>query len=40
MQLRLTDKFGVRVGADYLHIFADESGVNAFRFAAGVVLAR
>jgi Outer membrane protein beta-barrel domain len=40
MQLRLTDKFGVRVGADYLHILADESGVNAFRFAAGVVLAR
>jgi opacity protein-like surface antigen len=40
MQLRLTDKFGVRVGADYLHILADEGGVNAFRFAAGVVLAR
>jgi opacity protein-like surface antigen len=40
MQLRLTDKFGIRVGADYLHILADEGGVNAFRFAAGVVLAR
>jgi hypothetical protein len=40
MQLRLTDTFGVRVGADYLHILADEGGVNAFRFAAGVVLAR
>src|SRR5262245_17035230 len=40
MQLRLTDKFGVRVGADYLHILADEGSVNAFRFAAGVVLAR
>jgi opacity protein-like surface antigen len=40
MQLLLTDKFGIRVGADYLHILADEGGVNAFRFAAGVVLAR
>jgi opacity protein-like surface antigen len=40
MQLRLTDKLGVRVGADYLHILADEGGVNAFRFAAGIVLAR
>ena len=39
MQLRLTDKFGVRVGADYMRILADE-GVNAFRFGAGVVLAR
>ena len=37
MQLRLTDTFGIRVGADYLHILADEGGVNAFRFAAGVV---
>jgi opacity protein-like surface antigen len=40
MQLRLTDRFGVRVGADYIRILADEGGVNAFRFAAGVVLAR
>src|SRR5262245_4582922 len=40
MHVRLTDKLGVRVGADYLHILADEGGVNAFRFAAGVVLAR
>jgi hypothetical protein len=39
MQLRLTDTFGVRVGADYIRILADE-GVNAFRFGAGVVLAR
>ena len=40
MQLRLTDRFGVRVGADYMRILADEGGVNAFRFGAGVVLAR
>lgn len=40
MQLRLSDQFGVRVGADYIRILADEGGVNAFRFAAGVVLAR
>ena len=39
MQLRLTDTFGVRVGADYIRILADE-GVNAFRFGAGVVLTR
>jgi hypothetical protein len=38
MQLRLTDRFGVR--GDYLHILADEGGVNAFRFAADVVLLR
>jgi len=40
MQLRLAHKFGVRVGADYIRILADEGGVNAFRFGAGVVLAR
>ena len=39
MQLRLADKFGVRVGADYIRIFSVE-GVNAFRFGAGVVFAR
>ncbi len=40
MQLRLADKFGVRVGADYIRFLTDEGGVNAFRFGAGVVLAR
>jgi opacity protein-like surface antigen len=39
MQLRLADNFGVRVGADYIRILSDD-GVNAFRFAAGVVFAR
>ena len=39
MQVRLADKFAVRVGADYIRILAVE-GVNAFRFGAGVVLAR
>ncbi len=39
MQLRLADKFAVRVGADYIRILAVE-GVNAFRFGAGIVLAR
>ncbi len=38
MQLRLADKFVVRVGADYIRILAVE-GVNAFRFGAGIVLA-
>jgi hypothetical protein len=40
MQLRLADKFGVRVGADYIRFLTDEGGVNGFRFGAGVVLAR
>ena len=39
MQLRLAEKFFVRVGADYIRIFSVE-GVNAFRFGAGVVFAR
>jgi opacity protein-like surface antigen len=39
MQVRLGDNVGVRVGADYIRIFSVE-GVNAFRFAAGVVFAR
>jgi hypothetical protein len=28
---------GVQVGADYLRIFTEDEGTNAFRFAAGVV---
>jgi opacity protein-like surface antigen len=39
-QLRITDRIGFRFGVDYLRIFADEGDGNAFRFAAGVVLAR
>jgi opacity protein-like surface antigen len=33
-----SDRVGVRVGVDYLRIFDDEGSVNAFRFAAGIVL--
>lgn len=29
---------GVQVGADYLRVFSDVEGTNAFRFAAGVVV--
>ena len=39
MQLRLTDTFGVRIGADYIRVLAVE-GVNAFRLGAGAVFAR
>jgi hypothetical protein len=38
--LRLADKFGVRLGADYIRFLTDEGGVNAFPFGAGVVLVR
>ena len=34
----LTDRFGVRAGANYIRIFDDEDGRNALQFAAGVVL--
>jgi hypothetical protein len=29
---------GVQVGADYLRVFSEDEGSNAFRFAAGVVI--
>lgn len=33
----VTGPFGVRAGADYVRLFDDEDGVNAFRFAIGGV---
>ena len=30
------DKAGVRIGADYVRIFATDEGANLFRFAAGI----
>jgi hypothetical protein len=36
----LSDALGLRVGADYLRVFADDDGANAFRFAIGVVIGR
>ncbi len=33
----LTETIGVRVGADYMHIFADD-GPNVFRFVAGIAV--
>ena len=36
----LSETFGLRAGADYLHTFADEAGANLFRFHVGVVIGR
>ena len=36
----LTDNFGIRFGLDYLRVFAEDEGINAFRFHAGVVFGR
>lgn len=36
----LTDAIGLRVGADYQHIFAEGDGANLFRFHVGVVIGR
>jgi hypothetical protein len=36
----LTDAVGVRVGADYLHVFAEGDGANLFRFHVGVAIGR
>jgi opacity protein-like surface antigen len=37
MDLQITDAVGIRVGGDYLRIFAEDEGINAFRFAIGAV---
>ena len=39
VNVRATDKVGVRVGADYLRVFPkdNDQGVNVFRFTAGIV---
>ena len=37
VNIRLNDRFGLRVGADFLRIFADDEDANGFRFTAGVV---
>ena len=36
----LTDNVGIRFGMDYLRVFAEDEGINAFRFHAGVVFSR
>ena len=35
-----TDSVGIRFGVDYLRVFAEDEGINAFRFHAGVVFGR
>jgi len=35
-----TDRLGLRVGADYLRLFAEDGGVNLFRFHSGIVYGR
>lgn len=37
IDVRLTDRVGLRLGADYLRLFVDEGGANGLRFTAGVV---
>ncbi|HEX7139384.1 MAG TPA: hypothetical protein VF219_16135 [Vicinamibacterales bacterium] len=32
----MTSTLGIRFGVDYLRIFSDDGGANAFRFGAGV----
>ncbi len=34
----LSKKFGIRTGADYVHVFAEEGGLNIFRIAVGGVV--
>jgi opacity protein-like surface antigen len=36
----LTEAVGLRVGADYLRVFEEDSGANMFRFAIGIVIGR
>jgi opacity protein-like surface antigen len=36
----LTDAIGVRAGADYLRVFAEDEGANLFRVHVGVVIGR
>ena len=36
----LTDAIGLRAGADYLRVFAEDEGANLFRFHVGVVIGR
>jgi opacity protein-like surface antigen len=35
-----TENAGIRFGVDYLRIFAEDDGSNAFRFHAGLVIGR
>ena len=35
-----TENVGIRFGADYLRVFAEEEGIDVFRFIVGVVLRR
>ena len=37
IDLRITDRVGIRAGGDYLRLFEEDAGVNAFRFAVGAV---
>jgi opacity protein-like surface antigen len=38
VNVMVTAKAGVRVGADYLRVFSEDQGINMFRFTAGIVL--
>ena len=36
----LTETIGLRAGADYLRVFAEDEGANLFRFHVGIVIGR
>ncbi len=36
--LNVGERFGLRLAADYLRVFGEDSGLNAFRFALGAVI--
>jgi len=38
INLNVSERAGLRLAADYLRVFGEDSGVNAFRFALGVVI--
>jgi hypothetical protein len=38
INLNVSERAGLRLAADYLRVFGEDAGVNAFRFAVGVVI--
>ncbi len=38
VNLNVGERVGLRLGADYLRVFGEDTGINAFRFAVGVVI--
>ena len=40
VNFRIAENAGIRFGVDYLRVFAEDEGINAFRFHVGVVIGR